>query len=64
MTQALTLYAKWTKEAAKYYYYSPADGSADAAKGSPKTFDPGVGIYAVSAALSLTGTAWIGRKRH
>lgn len=64
VTQALTLYAKWTKEAAKYYYYSPAVGSADAAKGSPKTFDAGVGIYAVSAALSLTGTAWIGRKRH
>ncbi len=64
VTQALTLYAKWTKEAAKYYYYSPADGSADAAKGSPKTFDAGVGIYAVSVALSLTGTAWIGRKRH
>ena len=64
VTQALTLYAKWTKEAAKYYYYSPAVGSADAPKGSPKTFDAGAGIYAVSAALSLTGTAWIGRKRH
>ena len=62
--RTVTLKAKWTKEAAKYYYYSPADGSADAAKGSPKTFDPGVGIYTVSAALSLTGTAWIGRKRH
>lgn len=64
VTDSVTLYAKWTKEAAKYYYYSPADGSADAAKGSPKTFDAGVGIYAVSVALSLTGTAWIGRKRH
>lgn len=64
VTESFTLYAKWTKEAAKYYYYSPADGSADAAKGSPKTFDAGVGIYAVSVALSLTGTAWIGRKRH
>lgn len=64
VTQALTLYAKWTKEAAKYYYYSPADGRADTAKGSPKTFDAGVGIYAVSVALSLTGMAWIGRKRH
>ena len=64
VTQDMPLYAKWTKEAAKYYYYSPADGSADAAKGSPKTFDPGAGIYAVSVALSLTGTAWIGRKRH
>lgn len=64
VTQDMPLYAKWTKEAAKYYYYSPADGSADAPKGSPKTFDAGVGIYAVSVALSLTGTAWIGRKRH
>ena len=64
VSQALTLYAKWTKEAPKYYYYSPAVGSADAPKGSPKTFDAGVGIYAVSVALSLTGTAWIGRKRH
>lgn len=64
VTQDMPLYAKWTKEAAKYYYYSPADGSADAPKGSPKTFDPGAGIYAVSAALSLTGTAWIGLKRH
>lgn len=64
VTQDMPLYAKWTKEAAKYYYYSPADGSADAAKGSPKTFDAGVGIYAVSVALSLTGTVWIGRKRH
>lgn len=64
VTDSVTLYAKWTKEAAKYYYYSPADGSANAPKASPKTFDPGVGIYAVSVALSLTGTAWIGRKRH
>lgn len=64
VTQDMPLYAKWTKEAAKYYYYSPADGSANAPKASPKTFDPGVGIYAVSVALSLTGTAWIGRKRH
>lgn len=64
VTQDMPLYAKWTKEAPKYYYYSPAVGSADAPKGSPKTFDAGAGIYAVSAALSLTGTVWIGRKRH
>lgn len=64
VTQDMPLYAKWTKEAAKYYYYSPADGSANAPKASPKTFDPGADIYAVSVALSLTGTAWIGRKRH
>ena len=64
VTQALTLYAKWTKEAAKYYYYSPADGSADTAKGSPKTFDAGVGVYVGMVVMSLKGTAWIGRKRH
>lgn len=57
VTQALTLYAKWTKEAAKYYYYSPADGSADAAKGSPKTFDAGVGVYVGMAVLSVCGSA-------
>ena len=40
------------------------DNADEDKKGSPKTFDPGAGIYAVSAALSLTGTVWIGRKRH
>lgn len=62
----ITLYAKW--EAAPRYYYNSGTtetGKTDEnKKGSPKTFDPGVGIYAVSVALSLTGTAWIGRKRH
>lgn len=63
---SVTLYAKW--EAAPRYYYNSGTtetGKTDEnKKGSPKTFDPGAGIYAVSAALSLTGTAWIGRKRH
>lgn len=64
VTQALTLYAKWTKEAAKYYYYSPADGSADAAKGSPKTFDAGVDVYVGVAVLSVCGSAVVlGKKR-
>lgn len=64
VTQALTLYAKWTKEAAKYYYYSPADGSADAAKGSPKTFDAGVGVYVGMTVLSVCGSAVVlGKKR-
>lgn len=64
VTQALTLYAKWTKEAAKYYYYSPADGSANAPKGSPKTFDAGVGVYVGMAVLSLSGSAVVlGKKR-
>lgn len=66
VTDNITLYAKW--EAAPLYYYNSGTtetGKTDEnKKGSPKTFDPGAGIYAVSVALSLTGTAWIGRKRH
>ena len=67
VTDNITLYAKW--EAAPRYYYNSGtttdtDNADEDKKGSPKTFDPGVGIYAVSVALSLTGTAWIGRKRH
>lgn len=67
VTDNIPLYAKW--EAAPRYYYNSGtttdtDNADEDKKGSPKTFDPGVGIYAVSAALSLTGTAWIGRKRH
>lgn len=67
VTDNITLYAKW--EAAPRYYYNSGtttdtDNADEDKKGSPKTFDPGAGIYAVSAALSLTGTAWIGRKRH
>ena len=30
---------------------------------SPQTFDAGVGVYAVTAVLSVTGMAWVGRKR-
>lgn len=67
VTDSVTLHAKW--EAAPRYYYNSGtttdtDNADEDKKGSPKTFDPGAGIYAVSAALSLTGTAWIGRKRH
>lgn len=66
VTDNITLYAKW--EAAPRYYYNSGTtetGKTDEnKKGSPKTFDPGAGIYAVSVALSLTGTVWIGRKRH
>lgn len=67
VTDNITLYAKW-EAAPRYYYNSGTTTDTDNAdkdkKGSPKTFDPGAGIYAVSAALSLTGTAWIGLKRH
>lgn len=67
VTDNITLYAKW--EAAPRYYYNSGtttdtDNADEDKKGSPKTFDPGAGIYAVSVALSLTGTVWIGRKRH
>ena len=67
VTDNITLYAKW--EAAPRYYYNSGtttdtDNADEDKKGSPKNFDPGAGIYAVSVALSLTGTAWIGRKRH
>lgn len=67
VTDNITLYAKW--EAAPRYYYNSGtttdtDNADEDKKGSPKTFDPGADIYAVSVALSLTGTAWIGRKRH
>lgn len=67
VTDNITLYAKW--EAAPRYYYNSStttdtDNADEDKKGSPKTFDPGAGIYAVSVALSLTGTVWIGQKRH
>lgn len=68
VTDSVTLYAKW-EAAPRYYYYNSGtttdtDNADEDKKGSPKTFDPGAGIYTVSVALSLTGTAWIGRKRH
>lgn len=59
-----TLTAVWS--ANSYYYYAPTttDTKTDTTKGSPKTFDAGVGIYAVTALLSVTGMAWAGKKRH
>ena len=47
-----------------YYYHPTTDTKADETKGSSKTFDAGVGIYAVTAVLSVTGMAWVGKKRH
>ena len=46
---------KVTQDMPLYAKWTPA---------SPTTVDPGAGIYAGSVTLSLTGTAWIGRKRH
>ena len=51
--------------APRYYYYnSTTTTTKDGSKASPKTFDAGVGIYAVTAVLSVTGMAWVGKKRH
>ena len=51
----------------RYYYNSTTttttDTKADGTKGSPKTFDAGVGIYAVSALLSVTGMAYVGKRK-
>ena len=49
---------------ARYYYYPSTTTTPDTTKGSPKTFDAGVGIYAVTAVLSVTGMAWTAKKRH
>ena len=55
-----------TPEQPPRYYYSSTttDTKADDTKGSPKTFDAGIGIYAVTAVLSVTGMAWTAKKRH
>ena len=52
--------------APRYYYYNSTTTTTtkDGSKTSPKTFDAGVGIYAVTAVLSVTGRAWVGKKRH
>ena len=49
----------------RYYYNSTTTTGtkADGTKGSPKTFDAGIGIYAVTAVLSVTGMAWTAKKR-
>ena len=66
VTESVTLYTKW--EAAPRYYYNSGTtetGKTDEdKKGSPKTFDPGVGIYAVSAVLSLAGMAYVGKRKY
>lgn len=50
--------------APRYYYNSTTTTTKDGSKTSPKTFDAGVGLYAVTAMLSVTGMAWVGKKRH
>lgn len=56
------LTAVWS---ANSYYYYPSTSTTDSTTGkaSPKTFDPGIGVYAVTAVLSLTGLAYTGKKK-
>ena len=61
----LTLYAVRTPASSGgyYYYYPTTDTKADGTKGSPKTADPGVALYAALSLLSLTGLTCTGRKK-
>ena len=67
VTAPLTLTAKWEKvpSSGGYYYYQPTtDTKTTDTKGSPKTADPGVALYAALSILSLTGmVALNGKKR-
>ena len=66
VTAPLTLTAKWEKvpSSGGYYYYQPTtDTKTTDTKGSPKTADPGVALYAALSLLSLTGLTCITKKR-
>lgn len=57
-----------TPKLPRYYYNSTTTTTKDTTRKdttkSPGTFDPGVGVYALTAVLSVTGMAWVGRKKH
>ena len=61
----LTLYAVRTPASSggNYYYHPTTDTKADDTKGSPKTADPGVALYAALSLLSLTGLTCTAKKR-
>ena len=67
VTAPLTLTARWKEvpsSGGNYYYHPTTDTKTDDAKGSPKTADPGVALYAALSLLSLTGmVALNGKKR-
>ena len=66
VTAPLTLTAKWEKvpsSGGNYYYHPTTDTKADDTKGSPKTADPGVALYAALSLLSLTGLTCTTKKR-
>ena len=51
------------EETPRYYYNSTTTVKDEGKTGSPKTIDAGVGMYAVSAALSLTGMVYVSKKK-
>ena len=51
------------EETPRYYYSSTTTAKDEGKTGSPKTIDAGVGMYAVSAVLSLAGMVYVGKKR-
>mgnify|MGYP001649392088 FL=1 len=62
--EPLTLYAVRTPASSGgYYYYPTTDTKTDDTKGSPKTADPGVALYAALSLLSLTGLTCTAKKR-
>ena len=64
INESITLYAVRTPASSGgYYYYPTTDTKADDAKGSPKTADPGVALYAALSILSLTGLTCTAKKR-
>ena len=63
-TPLLPEYKYPTVEETPRYYYNSATTVKDEGKtGSPKTIDAGVGMYAVSAVLSLTGMVYVSKKK-
>ncbi len=66
VTAPLTLTAKWEEvpsSGGNYYYHPTTDTKTDDTKGSPKTADPGVALYAALSLLSLTGLTCTTKKR-
>ena len=65
VTRPLHLLAKWEEkpQTGGYYYHPTTDTKTDDTKGSPKTADPGVALYAALSLLSLTGLTCTAKKR-
>lgn len=51
------------EETPRYYYSSTTTVKDEGKTGSPKTIDAGVGMYAVSAVLSLAGMVYVSKKK-